>query len=284
MRPPERDRRIKLDIKYTSDGRKVIIVGKLNSEQSIVQEIFVCDGQEVPSGENFVVSSLHDAPAESWKEKNLRELEERYEKTKKNIEGRMDLMQKRMSLAESKAKYRANALLAFAENSDNEQLQLLHAFLGGEITHFFVDSYPPEIVTWDDDENYDVDSWSGRINVDGMKLVSIFGISEGKLDYRIHQYRDGSGGGLKKIVPCTSREAALAEAQKVLDLRAELYVSGATRSLNIDGWLKIDGIKIPIDALNKHNKAKHENQLARIEKLRAEIAALEAESTAGDRQ
>ena len=62
------------DIKYTNDGKKVLIVGKLNSQETIVQEIFVSAGQEIPSGENFVVKSLHDAPAESWKEKNLREL------------------------------------------------------------------------------------------------------------------------------------------------------------------------------------------------------------------
>lgn len=51
------------DIKYTDDGKKVLVVGKLNAQQTIVQEIFVSAGQEIPSGENFVVKSLHDAPA-----------------------------------------------------------------------------------------------------------------------------------------------------------------------------------------------------------------------------
>lgn len=267
----------KLDTKYTSDGRKVIVVGKLNSEQSIVQEIFVCDGQEVPSGENFVVSSLHDAPAESWKEKNLRELEERYDKERKYFEGRIKLAQSRLSEAESKAKYRSNALLGFAQNSDDKQLQTLHAFLAGEITHFFIGDYSPEIVSWDDKKLYDTNSWGGRVQNDGIKLISLVGKSEGRLDYRLHQYRDGSGGGTKRIVPCRSYDEALAEAQSVLDLSAELYVNGNQGSLNIDSWLKIDGIQIPADALKKYNKAKRENQLARIEKLRSDISNIEGD-------
>lgn len=63
------------DYKYTDDGKKVAVIGKLNAEQTIVQEVFVSQGQEFPSGENFVVKSLHDKPAESWKAKSLRELE-----------------------------------------------------------------------------------------------------------------------------------------------------------------------------------------------------------------
>lgn len=60
------------NIKYTTDGRKVVIIGDLNQTEKIVQEIFVTeDGAEIPSGERFVVKSLLDTPAKSWKEKRL---------------------------------------------------------------------------------------------------------------------------------------------------------------------------------------------------------------------
>lgn len=263
-----------MNTKYTSDGRKVIIVGKLNSEQHIVQEIFVCDGQEVPSGENFVVSSLHDAPAESWKEKNLRVLEERYEKTKKNIEKRINDVSNRLGGAETKSKERAAVMLAFAKNSDDEQLQRLHAFMAGEITHIFIDSYSPEIVTWDSDTPYQTDSWGARLRIEGLKLISLFGSSDGRLDYKISQYRDGSGSNTR-IVPCRSYEEALAEAQSVIDAEAEAYVSGEHSRFSSDRWLGIDGIQIPADALKKHTDKKRKHQLSRLEKLRAEVAALE---------
>jgi hypothetical protein len=56
-----------MQTKYTNDGKKVAIVGKLNADQSIVQEIFITkNGQEIPSGENFVVTSLHDQPVKKW--------------------------------------------------------------------------------------------------------------------------------------------------------------------------------------------------------------------------
>jgi hypothetical protein len=253
-------------------------LGQINAKDSIVQEIFVTEnGQEIPSGDNFVVSSLHDAPVESWKEKSLRELEERYEKTKKSIQNRIDETSRRLSVAEQKAKARASVLFAFAENSKEEQLQTLVAFLSGEITHFFAqNSYSPKIFSIDDNEAYDTDFWHSRMSVEGMKLVSIFGKSDGRLDYRLHAYRDGSGDSAK-IIPCTSYEDALSKAQEHLNGLAELYVDGNLQSLNIDGWLKIKGIKIPADAQKKFDGKKREQKLALIEKLRAEIADIEAD-------
>ena len=61
-----------MQTKYTTDGKKVAIVGKLNNTETIVQEIFVSEnGSEIPAGENFVVKSLLDAPAKSWKESQI---------------------------------------------------------------------------------------------------------------------------------------------------------------------------------------------------------------------
>ena len=71
------------DIKYTTDGRKVVVIGDLNQTDKIVQEIFVTEqGDEIPQGERFVVKSLLDEPSKSWKEKDLESLEARYEKEK----------------------------------------------------------------------------------------------------------------------------------------------------------------------------------------------------------
>jgi len=60
-------------IKYTASGNKVIVVGKLNNQETIVQKIFVSEGNEIPAGENFIVKTLLDAPAETWKEKKMKE-------------------------------------------------------------------------------------------------------------------------------------------------------------------------------------------------------------------
>jgi hypothetical protein len=89
------------NIKFTSDGKKVAIVGKLNSQETIVQEIFVQGESEIPSGEHFVVKSLHDTPAVSWKESELKKLEERYRTDKEKFES---------EIKDAEKKYRAKTL------------------------------------------------------------------------------------------------------------------------------------------------------------------------------
>lgn len=264
------------NIKYTSDGKKVLVVGKLNAEQTIVQEIFVSAGQEIPSGENFVVKSLHDQPAESWKEKNLRELEGRYEKERQRLELDIEQQRKRLSLEAGKAKLRADALMQFAKVADEDQIATLKSFMAGEITHVFIDGYSPEIVDWlDSSALYDVDSWHGTVKLEGIKLVSLFGRSDGSLSYRLHQYRDGSGSS-KEIYPARSYQEALSMAQASLDERCASYLSGVLRGIDIAGWEKIDGIVIPDAVREKFNAAADENKRERIETLKAQLAELEA--------
>jgi len=50
------------EYKYLKDGRKVAVVGRLNNNQWIVQEIFVSGDQEFPCGEHFVETTLLDKP------------------------------------------------------------------------------------------------------------------------------------------------------------------------------------------------------------------------------
>jgi hypothetical protein len=266
------------DIKYTNDGKKVLIVGKLNSQETIVQEIFVSAGQEIPSGENFVVKSLHDAPAESWKEKSLRELEARYEKDRATLNRNIEEQSKRLGIVREKAKIQADTLLRFVNASDESQLETLRLFMSGQITHLFVSGYSPEIISWNDiNAAYDIDSWHGRFNIDGMKLVSLYGKTDGSLSYRLHQYRDDSGSS-KAIYPTTSYESALAMAQAELNGQCEKYLSGDSSHFYLDDWKKIEGAVIPQAVIDKHAAAQNKHKIDRLQILRAEIAKLEAET------
>lgn len=265
------------DIKYTNDGKKVLVVGKLNAEQTIVQEIFVSAGQEIPSGENFVVKNLHDAPAESWKEKNLRELELRYESDRKKLQCQIDEQDRRLSLEREKAKFQTSVLLQFVKNSDESQLETLKSFMAGQITHLFVAGYSPEIISWTDSSKvYDCNSYGGRTKLEGIKLVSLMGKSDGDLSYRLHDYRDGSGSS-KAIYPATSYEAALAMAQAQLDKDAAAYLASDRASIYLSEWEKIEGISIPHAVREKHDAAQNKQRLDRIETLRAQLAELESQ-------
>ena len=264
------------DIKYTDDGKKVLVVGKLNAQQTIVQEIFVSAGQEIPSGENFVVKSLHDAPAESWKEKNLRELDARYDSDRKKLQAQIDDQERRLGLERDKAKLQTSALLQFVKNSDSSQLETLKKFMSGQITHLFVAGYSPEVISWTDSSTaYDIDSWQGRTRLDGIKLVSLMGKSEGDLSFRLHEYRDGSGSS-KSIYPATSYEEALAMAQAQLDEDGAAYVTQKHSHFNLSAWQKIEGIVIPKAVIDKCDAEADAQRLQRIENLKKELAGLEA--------
>ena len=258
------------DIKYTDDGKKVLVVGKLNAQQTIVQEIFVSAGQEIPSGENFVVKSLHDAPAESWKEKNLRELEARYESDRKKLQGQIDDQERRLCLERDKAKLQTSALLQFVKNSDESQLETLKNFMSGQITHLFVAGYYPEIISWTDSNNvYDADSFYHRARLEGIKLVSLMGKSDGDLS-----------GSSKTVFPCTSYEAALAMAQAQLDKNSAGYVAGDHSYFNVPEWQKIEGIAIPANVIERYEALADEARVKRIETIKKELADLEAKAPA----
>lgn len=264
------------DIKYTSDGKKVLVVGKLNAEQTIVQEIFVSAGQEIPSGENFVVKSLHDAPAESWKEKNLRELEQRYEKQRKDLEQQINQQHQRLTNIKDKAKHHADALFKFVEKSDEGSLDLLKKVMTGQITHIFVSGYSPEIYEWDGGKGvYEIDRDYGRETVKGIKLISLYGYSDGDLEYRLHTYRDGSGGS-EQIFPTTSYQEALSMAQAECDRQSEEYLRDARAHFSMDRWEKISGIVIATGVREKYAAKLDEDRLKRIANLQKELADLEA--------
>lgn len=266
------------DIKYTDDGKKVLVVGKLNAQQTIVQEIFVSAGQEIPSGENFVVKSLHDAPAESWKEKNLRELEARYEKQKKSLEQEIDQQHSRLTMIKARAKHHADALFQFVEKSDEGSLDLLKKVMSGQITHVFVSGHSPEIFEWYGDKGpYEIDRYHGRIELKGIKLLSLYGYSEGDLEYRLHTYRDGSGGS-EQVWPTTSYQEALTIAQAACDEQADAYLAGKRSSFSMSDWKKIEGVVIPDAVIEKHEAEADAARLKRIAGLQKELDDLEAKA------
>lgn len=270
------------EVKYTKDGKKVAVLGRLNSEESIVQEIFVSGDQEVPAGENFVAKGLLDQPLESWKEKTLREMDERFDRLRAEKEKKLRQVEARLADSHAKAQLRASALFQFTKNADSEHLRTLEMFMAGEITHFFVGGYHgPKIVTWEDDELFQIDTFGfGTKKIEAIKLISICGASDGNLHYRVNQYSDGSGLGSKPIIPCASREEALGVAQDECDRLAQAFIESENNNLwfNTDKWKQIGGIVIPKAAQEKVRRISEHKRLEKIEKLRSELAELESKA------
>jgi len=210
--------------KYTKDGKKVAVIGKLNNEEWIVQEIFVADGKEFPAGENFTTKTLLDKPAETYYDRRQKELKQRIER----IKGEIEKAEKKCRIAERKAS--AGRLINYATEKyadiDLEQLDTLFAFMAGQITHIVVEKYSDYIIESlvDAVEATDL-PYHGCVRSDGLRLVSLFGCrSSGerdkndrsfRLDWKINCYRDASGG-WHTIHPCKSYEEAVAKLDELI--------------------------------------------------------------------
>ena len=190
-------------IKYTTDGRKVVVIGDLNQTEKIVQEIFVTkDGDEIPSGERFVVKSLLDCPAKSWKEQELAKLEARFDNERKQWEDRIKKIQDEKELVYKSLSARVEWLKQVAKQPHPEALskvvETLALFLSNsdmwvfyaEYSTWYLEKYDQEGLSRIHDS---VDRDYRRYTIDKMKLVSLFGNTEGNFQFKISQYSDGSG-------------------------------------------------------------------------------------------
>jgi len=190
------------EIKYTTDGKKVVVIGNLNSIEKIVQEVFIVDGSEIPSGEHFVVKSLHDAPAVSWKENNLKKLEERYASEEREFEK----LQRQVRDKSKEFRERYDYLTKAIKNANEKSFELLRDFICGEIKYIVIANYTPELLAWDEFNK----TYENR-----LRLMSIFGKDDGTFTYAVGDYYDYSGSH-KHFIPFKNYDDAFEKFKSLL--------------------------------------------------------------------
>lgn len=250
-----------LQIKYTSDGKKVVVIGNLNSQEKIVQEIFLINDVEVPSGENFVVTSLHDAPAVSWKEKRLAEIEANYVKYSAEYSERMDQLEKQYRSTCD----RLGAFISYnikAEKLINdESFSILLNFISGKIKYVLVGNYDFEIIEYEKfNIQYEKD----------LKLVTLFGTSGGDLRYRIDKYSDGSGGSNQEIYLFTNHKDALTKLKEIFSKCT--YINST-----MIASAKKYKIELPKEALKRYKAERLKSMKSNIEQGKKQIDSAEKE-------
>ena len=92
-------------------------------------------------------------------------------------------------------------------------LKHLDNFIAGKITHFVHQNYSGLKIKTKDESLATDDKFDHR---DGLKLVTLFGRSNGDLEWKLNHYSDGSGT-YSTIYPCCSHEEALKIAAAILD-------------------------------------------------------------------
>lgn len=147
-------------------------------------------------------------------------------------------------------------------------LRNLELFLAGRITHLVsIPEYGlPEIhpLAWAIDNDT---SFGAR---PGLRLMSLFGCSDGDLEWRLNRYRDGSGS-WTTVIPCTSIAEAREELAKVL---APKFAETPCRPV-LEAAEKA-GVAVPEEYRERLTIAEEVQRQARIAEHRRQIAALEA--------
>lgn len=261
---------IKDSIKYTSDGKKVVVVGSLNSKQIIVQEVFVTKkGDEIPSGENFIVESLHDEPVESWKERELKNLEREYSYLSENYKKQIRELEKKIEYEKRATRTIISNLKAFQDNADNDHFNTLLDFMCGDIKYLLFSQ------KW---RSYDIIEFKDAMSYDGysrssMRLLSLYGKTDGNLEYALHQYPEGSSTETI-IIPFKSYDSALSELINIITNKDKLEDRDfeASKKFNI----KLDGDKLKSYYQSKINSELRifDNYKKKMEKANAKINEL----------
>lgn len=254
-----------MNTKYTTDGRKVAIVGKLNNTETIVQEIFVSEnGSEIPAGENFVVKSLLDAPAKSWKETQIENIEKQYNSAKDNLEKATNELQKKTREMSNYTQDKMRWMKSIADNITKDWFELVYGFVCGEYTHFVCTSYWKwQIVTFDE--------FIKPNDGGGIRAFGIWNDYDKKAHpvLKLSHYRDGSDNNWTEVLYCRSYEEALQKSKELLE---------STERLNdamID-FAKKYNIGIPAEKMAAFLEAKEAARLKKIAELEKEIEKLKA--------
>ncbi|EKN6412676.1 hypothetical protein DVP79_23800, partial [Yersinia enterocolitica] len=179
--------------KFLSDGRKVVIVGQLNNQETIVQEVFVtAAGDELPGGERFVVKSLHDVPVESYLSKEKARQEAALAKAKAAIESvnrEISDTRNKLSLYRDMLKQ----VKAFADNIEEQDLSHFVNVMTGQLNYAVQADYRiPKIEKFSEYMSV-IDNSYGNKRYQGLKMMSVLGNSDGRIELRVNRWGDGSG-------------------------------------------------------------------------------------------
>lgn len=207
-----------MESKFLSDGRKVTIIGQLNNTEWIVQEVFVtAQGDEIPSGERFTTKSLHDSPVETYKDRQEKKLNESIRALQNKETALQESIKKleRERTAYEKTFKSTEALSdSLLKQIDEGAFNLLCDVMSGNVKYLIEDSsygvYEPKLFL---DALKSYDGYDTEI-----KLISLFGRSDGSLVYKLSQYYDGSGGSREIKLIRTDEELAQYYTDKVKEI------------------------------------------------------------------
>jgi len=250
-------------IGYTRDLKKVIVIEKINSKDIIVQEIYEADGNEFPSGEKFIVSEVFNEKPMTYKEKTLKNLEEDLDKRINILKDKNEFYRKKIDNETSTLSEILENYQSILKKITSNKLETLINFLTGKIKYVVIFDCTNAGI-------YDfIEFFNFKDHFGNIKLISLFGDSEGDLTYKINSYNDGSGGYSQVYFFTNKKEAKEKLQELILDANISNFIIKLAEEYN----LKLDEEKLQkykqkqMESINSDIKRK----LFEAEKLKKEL-------------
>ena len=217
--------------KYDKNGCMIEVVERLKSGQYLIRK--VCTGQaDEWEDEDFYTGDELTIVDEFFHHAPTQKLDERFSILKEKI---ADLRQEKKKLEQEIWEAQEAGEAKLAKYKKYDQLKNLDIFLEGKITHYVLEYWGSfKIVAFE--ESKPDQRWDSGL----QKLLTLFGKSNGDLDWRLNEYSDGSGSNTI-VIPCISYDEALAVAQGIIDnhmgesyQREDLITAAKKYNLKID--------------------------------------------------
>lgn len=267
-----------MEYKYTTDGKKVVVIGALNSKETIVQEIYVVDGSEIPAGEHFIAKSLLDAPAETYQRKEEKRLTESIERQKAELAKMEKQVAQFRERCVKSMEVKLRWINDITEPAVKNVITAITDYITGVYTHVvFQHGYKYVIKEWNSELFVNTESryYDAIQRYESVRLVSIFGYNGDSfggirpIDWRVNSYSDGSGSNTK-FQPCKSYAEAVDVVKQFIYAKPELSKDDYETCLEY-------GIPVEAEKNRKRIEAHNANKLHWIEENRKKIKELEGE-------
>jgi len=185
-------------IMFLAGGHEVELVEGLKNGRFVVRKIYD-DGEESFLGEEIVVDKVYKSPPTERLAKTVTTLEESIKK----LTVELNAIQAKMS--NERAEY-SRLLGVF---SRIPSLQYIERFINDDFTHYVMVGYEEiKIVPKED--------MVSKYEDDGkLRLLTLFGRTNGDLQWKINEYSDGSGS-WKEIYPAISHDEAVEIAKALI--------------------------------------------------------------------
>lgn len=166
-----------------------------------------------------------------------------------------------------------------AKLKQHKGLERLEDFVAGRITHYVKYSYgPPEIIRFEDATTDDA---SGRVNK--LKLLTLFGRTNGNLEWGLNRWSDGSGCS-STVIPCTSYLESVGVAKEQAEAHEEKALSASKATRPESRWKEMAegyGFEMSLEYLRVLAERKAKAKTERISKIEAELGELRDNASSG---